>query len=1194
MTQSFTRRLISVFCCAVLLLTALSGFATVDAARAIRGDFNGDGYLTTLDARQLLIRIVENEALTRAEKTVSDLNDDAAFTTADARKMLLMIVGDQTTSPVDTAVRAMWIPYMEVDDLISSGDPTTARAAIAACFDDCAARGTNVIYFHVRANSDAYYDSSVYNSYGKSATLLAKGFDPLAVAIELAHARGMELHAWVNPYRIGSYSERAMVSDTFLYSNRYYYVPSSAAVQNLVVAGVKELVNNYNIDGVQFDDYFYPEGSVSATTAESFESAHYTAYQNSGGTLSVADWRRSVVNNLVAAVYRTCHQRTGCVFGISPSCNFENNREKMYADAAVWAATPGYVDYLAPQLYVGFEHAYTPYDSILARWDALDRHDGLQMIAGLALYKTGLLDDTWAGTAGRTEWANNNDILSRQIACTKDIGWSGVAFYSHQSFEVGSDRNATVATVDMANACKAWLTFTDPTVATTFDDVRAMWIPYTEVSDLLASGDPATVRSAIADVLDDLADRGTNTVFWHVRANSDAYYDSSVYNPTAKTASLLNQSFDPLACAVEMAHARGMALHAQINPYRVGTSTTNAKVDDVFQYGSTYYYTPSSTAVKNLVVAGITELVQNYDIDGVQFDDAFYPDGAVTDTAAATFEADHYTAYQNAGGTLGLGDWRRSVINDTLAACYSACHKRDNCVFGVNPNLNIDKGYNKLYADVAAWLKTPGYVDYLAPQLYVGFNNNTAFETLLARWDGLTRHGDARMIGGLALYKTGLLDDTWAGTNGRTEWANNNDVMARQIQCVKDIGWNGVALYNHLSFDVDTATRNAAVANADMAGACQAWMMFGGSYTPPQKSAVRAMWIPYFEVEDMLSSGNATTARNKIAACFDDCLARGTNVIYFHVRANSDAYYDSGVFNSYGKAATLISAGFDPLTVAIELAHECGMELHAWVNPYRIGTNSARAKVSDTFYYSNQYYYIPSSSAVKELVVAGVKELVQNYDIDGVQFDDYFYPKGSVSATSAATFEATHYNTYKTSGGTLSVADWRRSVVNDLVAACYSTCHARTGCVFGISPSCNFEANREEMYADAAVWAATPGYVDYLAPQLYVGFLHAATPYESILARWDALERHSDLQMIAGLALYKTGLLDDTWAGTNGRTEWANNDDILSRQIACAKELDWDGIAFYSHRSFEVDSDRDATVANAGMARACVAWLVFQ
>ncbi|MBR5135288.1 MAG: family 10 glycosylhydrolase, partial [Clostridia bacterium] len=434
----------------VMLLTMMIvGTAQSSSAASVKGDVHADGVLNTTDVRVYLQTLISADGLSDAQKLVADVNGDGLFNTSDTRLMLDYILNGIPETDEEESVRAIWIPYMEVEELLVSGNVTSTKAAIDACFDDCVARGANRVYFHVRANSDAYYNSSVFDINPEATALVASGFDPLTYAVTQAHARGLKIEAWVNPYRIGSNASRAKTDAIFQYSGRYYYVPSDADVQALVVAGIKELVNNYDIDGVQFDDYFYPEGSVPASSTADFETADYNAYKNSGGTLGVADWRRSVVNNLIAAVYKTCHTRSGCIFGISPACDFKANYDDMYVDAETWAKTPGYVDYLAPQLYVGFDHSYMPYDSIIAEWNALTRHSGVKMLAGLALYKTGLLDDTWAGTKGRTEWANNTDILTRQIALAKTLKWNGIALYSHQSFKVDSTRDETVAVIEM-------------------------------------------------------------------------------------------------------------------------------------------------------------------------------------------------------------------------------------------------------------------------------------------------------------------------------------------------------------------------------------------------------------------------------------------------------------------------------------------------------------------------------------------------------------------------------------------------------------------------------------------------------------------------------------------------------------------------------------------------------------------------
>lgn len=341
-------------------------------------------------------------------------------------------------NPTADTVRAVWIPYMEVESLLTSDDPA---AAIKACVQDCADRGINTLYFHVRANSDAYYPSSVY---APTASTAASGIDPLRTALEEAHRLGLSLHAWVNPYRIGIDAARAKSEDVFEYNGRWYYIPTSDSTHSLVVSGVRELVTRYDIDGVQFDDYFYPVGAVDAATPAAFEQAGYAAYTAAGGTLAVGDWRRTAVSRLIGAVYAVCHTREDCVFGVSPAADVTQVREQMYADVPLWAGTSGYVDYLCPQLYFGFQHQTAPFLQELDAWSSLPRHETVSLIAGLALYKTGLCEDAYAGS-GKGEWASGGDILARQLRAVEAKKWQGAALYSHLSFEADETRDPAVA-----------------------------------------------------------------------------------------------------------------------------------------------------------------------------------------------------------------------------------------------------------------------------------------------------------------------------------------------------------------------------------------------------------------------------------------------------------------------------------------------------------------------------------------------------------------------------------------------------------------------------------------------------------------------------------------------------------------------------------------------------------------------------
>ncbi len=355
--------------------------------------------------------------------------------------------------PPTQAVRAIWIPYMEVERLLA--DPALAKEAIAACLQDCADRGANTVYFHVRANSDAYYDSDVYTPTASTAALLASGIDPLAVAVQEAHSLGLSIHAWVNPYRIGIDPSRAVTQDTFLFNERYYYIPTADSTHATVVSGVKELVERYAIDGVQFDDYFYPAGAVSAQTPAAFEADAFAAYRQAGGGLSVGDWRRAQVSRLIAACYAACHARADCVFGISPAVDLSSVREQLYADIPLWANTVGYVDYLCPQLYVGFRHETAPFIASLDAWSALPRHDGVSLIAGLALYKTGLREDAYAGS-GTAEWLSGGDIIARQVQAVTAAGWDGTALYSHLSFEADEGRDTAIVSAEIQAVCREW------------------------------------------------------------------------------------------------------------------------------------------------------------------------------------------------------------------------------------------------------------------------------------------------------------------------------------------------------------------------------------------------------------------------------------------------------------------------------------------------------------------------------------------------------------------------------------------------------------------------------------------------------------------------------------------------------------------------------------------------------------------
>lgn len=151
------------------------------------------------------------------------------------------------------------------------------------------------------------------------------------------------------------------------------------------------------------------------------------------------------------------------------------------------------------------------------------------------------------------------------------------------------------------------------------------------------------------------------------------------------------------------------------------------------------------------------------------------------------------------------------------------------------------------------------------------------------------------------------------------------------------------------------------------------------------------MWVSYMELNTLLSGRTAQEAKTELDTLLDNCVSWHLNAVFFHVRANSDAYYASEIFARAGGCFPAGGGLRSPL-LRDRGAHQRGLQLHAWVNPYRIGTDESYKRCDDVFECGGRYYYIPSSMEAQKLILDGVREIVDRYAVDGVQYDDYFYP----------------------------------------------------------------------------------------------------------------------------------------------------------------------------------------------------------
>lgn len=315
------------------------------------------------------------------------------------------------------SLSGVWLSYIELDAALKNADPAAAAAYLDGVMRACRKNGVNTVFFHVRAHSDAYYKSAIYAPADSVKALLAAGFDPLAYAIKAAHAQNISLHAWINPYRVGADKSRAVCADIFAVGDKWYYIPSSDTAVRKILDGVREIVDGYAVDGVQYDDYFYPSGM--SAEAEDFEKPP--------AGVSLADYRKAAVNRLIACTCSAVHRRVGCKFGVSPAGNRKRSCDRLFADTARWLSVTGYIDYLCPQLYSGFDNGALPFCTEADDWANLPRTDGVKLYAGLALYKAGL-PDGYAGS-GRDEWQKGGDIVRRQAEYAAKKGYDGVAVF---------------------------------------------------------------------------------------------------------------------------------------------------------------------------------------------------------------------------------------------------------------------------------------------------------------------------------------------------------------------------------------------------------------------------------------------------------------------------------------------------------------------------------------------------------------------------------------------------------------------------------------------------------------------------------------------------------------------------------------------------------------------------------------------
>jgi len=344
--------------------------------------------------------------------------------------------------------RAVWIATVDNIDWPSKGNFNTEsqKAEFIRQLDMHKRNGINAVIVQVRPAADAFYPSP-YEPWsewltGKQGQPPADYYDPLQFMIDETHKRGMEFHAWCNPYRAIFRIGQSSISPTHItrihpewfltYGDTKYFDPGNKDVQQYVTNVIRDIVSRYDVDALHFDDYFYPYRIAGREFPDNI------SYNKYGNGMSREDWRRSNVDSIIVMLGKTIkEEKKHCKFGISPFGVWRNkdrdadgsdtqagqtNYDDLYANILLWLKN-GWIDYVAPQIYWEFEQKRAPYAVLLDWWSkhSYDRH----CYIGLGIYRAG----------SNPSWKDRTQ-LPRQIESLRQTSnVQGMIFFSSTSFQ---------------------------------------------------------------------------------------------------------------------------------------------------------------------------------------------------------------------------------------------------------------------------------------------------------------------------------------------------------------------------------------------------------------------------------------------------------------------------------------------------------------------------------------------------------------------------------------------------------------------------------------------------------------------------------------------------------------------------------------------------------------------------------------
>ena len=1087
----------------------------------------------------------------------------------------------------DTEFRGVWVATVSNLNVSKTTSEANFQSQFDTILDQLESVHANAIIFQVRPMNDAFYDSAYapWSYYLTGTEGLDPGWDPMAYMISESHARGIEFHAWLNPYRVKntSLSKTTMINN--LHPENYakihpeYVVegsngtafilnPGEPAVRQYIVDVVDELMDLYDVDGIHFDDYFYPYGGLDAS--EDLDT--YNTYANGE---SLADFRRNSVNLTISGVKDAvdAHNQvegTDVRFGVSPGGVWEvggsegvpigpasQSNISLYADSKRWVEE-GWVHYINPQIYWGFEHSIAPYGDIVQWWADTVRGTDVDLYIGHGIYREAESNSEWSDEEIGAQLTYNQQFPEVKGSVLYRLGY----FNTTGMIDVKNNywTQTPLQTRDTSSIDSPTYTLDGPLDGSVYrDDVTlTLSSPYDIYYKVGTNGSYQLYTSPVVFDHD-----GTQTIYIKAVDGLEESLESGIditierVNldvPTYQLTGDMHQG-DYLVGSQMTLSSNGTEIWYKINFGSVGTWTKY--VEPITFDASGYYY----ISIKTIDEDGIDSTIVNIPLDIVDL--VFDPPviSITGDGNAPYYQSATITLTSDAPDILyqiNDGTWMtysQPIVLDT-DGIYSITYKNDD-EEGVEQSidLTIDSlAPSSPVIDILGQKEGKFYVE----EVNVSFEDDGD--------DIYYRIHDGSTWGQWILYSDESIDFIYNADYTVQYYAvdlagNESDVESESIRL--DIPIEDLSKY---------VIRDGEIVkyyNSDEP------IELPETYTEKTEE-LRAVWVATVSNIDIGMHYSKESYQSEIIAMLNRLEALNFNAMFFQVRPMNDAFYESDYapWSRYIMGAEGVDPGWDILSFIIEEAHKRGIEFHAWLNPYRVSTSTADKQTQldamddDNFAKQNPDLVLadlqgklilnPGEPRVRAYINNVVSELMSLYDVDGIHFDDYFYSYNGMSDAQ----DASAYNKYANDGE--SLADFRRRNIDTLIEGLHTLIEQRNTnqdktVEFGISPFGIWSSTEEggsntspytlqsysDQYADTKKWVEE-GWLDYILPQLYWEFDHSSAPYADLVDWWAALCEANDVDLIIGHGFYRYA--DDSWDFQNELVEqirYANQYDAV-------------------------------------------------